>query len=236
MNIYNISSIYGLYNTMYQGSTSLNSIKLNRDYFQTDQKQSSSQLGGEALKYINGIKLSSKNIGTALKDLSGAAFTKKPTDSTEQNNSSKDRAIVAVEKLVKNYNDLYVEAVKRTNDQKAQNLASKMINISKTYSGSLSKVGIGFDGDGKMTLDTKKLNEALENGSLEQFFTQNNGKNYGFTNQLSRLADNVSSNTSNYVSRSEFGSDLTENFAYSSYGSLLQYNYLSTGWLFDYAF
>ena len=142
----------------------------------------------------------------------------------------------AVESFVKSYNDLYAEAAQKTNDPKAQNLATKMVNTSKIYFGSLSSIGIGFDGDGKMTLDTARLDEAAENGNLEKFFTENSGKNYGFTNQLSRLADNVSNNTSNYVSRSVFGNELTENFAYSSIGDMLQYNYLSTGWLFDYSF
>ena len=147
-----------------------------------------------------------------------------------------DYAKSAVEGLVKTYNDLFIEAAQKTNDPKAQNLATKMVNISKTYSGALSNMGIGFDSEGRMTIDAKKLEEAAENGSLEKFFTENSGKNYGFTNQLARLSENISLNTSNYVNRSTFWNDLTENFTYSGYGSPLQYNYLSTGWLFDYSF
>jgi len=138
--------------------------------------------------------------------------------------------------MVKSFNDLYSEALQRTNDPKAQNLASKMLNISSTYTRSLSSVGIGFDTSGKMTIDSKKLNEAAESGKLETFFTENSGRNFGFSNQIGRLADNVSRNTSNFVSSSQFGSKLGENFAYSSFGDLIQYNFLSAGSILDYLF
>jgi hypothetical protein len=134
------------------------------------------------------------------------------------------------------YNSLYSEAAQRTGDPKSQNLALKMVSISKAYPGSLSSIGIGFDNSGRMTIDTSKMNEAAESGKLEKFFTENSGKNYGLVNQLSRLSDSVSRNTSNYVSSSLFGSGLGENFAYSNYGNMIQYNYHSSGSLFDYMF
>ena len=241
-NTSNKTSIYGLYNVMYEGNMSLNSIKMNKSYFASSNDVfSASVLGGDALGYITSIKSASKDIVGVLNELSGAAFAKKGSistgdEETDATGGTTAYAKASVEKLVKSYNDLYVEAVKRSNDPKAQNLAVKMINISKTYSGSLSKIGIGFDSDGKMTLDSAKLNEAAESGKLEQFFTENSGKNYGFTNQLSRLAENVSRNTANYVSKSEFLSNLTENFAYSSYGDLIQYKFFSAGLIFDYSF
>ena len=143
-------------------------------------------------------------------------------------------AMSAVQNMVSSYNNLFSEAAQKTGDPKAQNLASKMVNISSTYSKSLSNVGIGFTNDGKMTIDTQKLNQAAENGKLQQFFTENSGKSYGFTNQLGRLADNVSRNTSNFVSSSMFGNNLGENFSYSRFGDLLQYNYLGAGSLLDF--
>jgi len=412
------TSIYNLYNSLYQGRTSLNNIRLSLDLFPSNKAQGLKPLGNDALNYVTNIKSASKNLSASLKELSGASFTKKtavssdpeiisakysgtkpgdikPTtikvdqiatgqsnegtqlvanaafgasgtnkfsiniggkatdfsvnvavgdsnsvvqqkmadainkagigvkatvetdtknnvstlkiEATGTGNNDKNKFTVsdvigslaaqtgannisgiakdavysvnggasrtsqsntvdlggglsvtlnkasdksvtisagsdmgyaksAVEGLVKSYNDLYSEAAQKTNDPKAQNLATKMINISKTYLSTLSNIGIGFDKDGKMTLDDKKLNAAAENGSLQKFFTENSGKNYGYTNQLSRLADNVSNNTSNYVSRSTFGNELTENFGYSGFGDLIQYNYLSAGWLFDYSF
>ena len=143
-------------------------------------------------------------------------------------------AIGQIESLVKNYNDLYAESAQRANDPKSQNLASRMIGISKTYNSSLSNIGIGFAADGRMTIDKEKLNKASESGQLERFFTQNSGRNYGFANQLGRLADNVQRNTSNFVSGSQFGNSLGEDFSYSSFGNLIQYNFLSAGSIMDF--
>ena len=142
----------------------------------------------------------------------------------------------AVENFIKSYNDLYSAAAQNVDDFKAQNLATKMINTSKVYLGSLTDIGIGFDKDGLMTLDSEKFDVAAKNGSLEKFFTENSGKNYGFTNQIAKLADNVTRNTANYVSSKQLGNSLMENFAYSGFAELIQYNYLSSGLLFDYSF
>lgn len=194
--------------------------------------------GQDAVYTINGgaaqtSKSNTVNLGNGI----SATFKKASEDNvTISRGQDTDRMKKAVDDLVKSYNDLYSEAVQKTNDPKAQNLASRMLNTAKPYSNALANVGIGFNGDGKMTIDTKQLDKAAESGKLEQFFTENNGKNYGYTNQLSRLADNVSRNTSNYVSSSQFGSALGENFAYSSFGDLVQYNFLSAGSIFDFSF
>ena len=423
MNVSNINSfnnktsVYGIYNSMYQGNMALNNIKLNRSYYYTNKAEESRMLGGDALKYVGGIKSASKNLSNDLRDLSASAFANKtavssdketmsveyngkwpssikpttvkvdqtaagqvnegtkmaadanygssgenkftinidgktteltvnvaagdtnsavqqkmadavnnanlgvkatvqndslanqstlkleanatgvndkskftiadttgdlvaktgadqmssdarnalfsvnggPQNTSQTNtvnigsglnvtfNKASDKEVTisagqdmayiktAVEGLVKSYNDLFSEAAQRTSDPKAQNLATKMINTSKTYSQSLSSIGVGFDNEGKMTLDETRFNQALESGRVERFFTENSGKNYGFTNRMSRLADDVSTNTSSYVGRAEFGNNLTENFSYSNTGNLLQYSYFSTGWMFDYS-
>ena len=237
----NKTSMYGLYDMLYQGNMALGSIKMNKAYFSSGNTTKTQTLNEDALQYVTSIKTASSNLSNALKELSSPAFKKTIETPAQDGGSStieKDLGYAkkSVENLVKSYNDLYVESVKRSNDSKAQNLAVKMINISKTYSSSLSKIGIGFDYDGKMTIDEAKFNEALENGSVERFFTENSGKNYGFTNTLSRLADNVSRNTGNYVSKSEFYNKLTENFAYSSFGNMIQYGYYGAGLVFDYSF
>ena len=165
-----------------------------------------------------------------------SATLKKASDEPVTVSRGKDVEIAKaqVEKMVKSYNSLFSESAQRVNDPKSQNLASRMVNTSKVYTSSLSNIGIGFDNSGKMTIDSKKLDQAAESGQLEKFFTENSGKNYGFTNQLARLSDNVTKNTSNFVSSSLFGSGLGENFSYSSFGDLIQYNYLSTGSIFDF--
>jgi len=147
-----------------------------------------------------------------------------------------DKAKSAVENMVKSYNNLFSAAAGNIGDPKAQGLASRMMNVSGAYSRSLSDIGITFNSSGRMTIDSQKLNQAAENGRLEQFFAENSGRNFGFAATLGRLADNVSTNTSNFVSSSMFGSSMGENFAYSGFGDLIQYNFLSAGSIFDYMF
>ena len=192
----------------------------------------------DALYSVNGGKEQSSKSNTV--DIGGGMNVtfKKASDKavTISQGMDLDFAKSSVNNLVKNYNDMYVEALKNAKDPKAEALASRLLNVSKTYSGSLSKVGIGFDKDGMMTINEAQFNKAAENGDLEKFFRENSGKNYGFTNQLGKLADNVSRNTSNYVSKSLFGSDLMENFSYSNAGSLMSYDFMSSGWLLDYLY
>ena len=192
--------------------------------------------GRNAQYSVNGGPVRTSRSNTVSLGSGVTATFKKASEEEVKVSRGKDMnyAIGQVGSLVKNYNDLYAESAKRNNDPKSQNLASRMVSISGTYTKSLSNIGIGFDTSGRMTIDEKKLNEAAESGALERFFTQNRGRNYGFANQLGRLADNVQRNTSNFVSSSQFGNLLGENFSYSSYGDLIQYNFLSAGSIMDF--
>ena len=197
-----------------------------------------SQEGRDAVYSVNGgaertSQSNNINLGNGV-----TATLKKASEEevTVSRGKNIDLAIATAENLVKSYNDLYVEAAQRTNDAKSQKLATKMVNTSKTYFNSLSEIGIGFNGDGKMTIDSKKMNQAAESGKLEKFFTENSGRNYGFTNQIGKLADSVSRNTGSYVSSSQIGKDLTDSLTYSGLGDLIQYNFLSAGSIFDYSF
>jgi len=145
-------------------------------------------------------------------------------------------AISAVESMARSFNNMFSAAAGNIADPKAQGLASRAINISSAYSRSLSEIGISFDGSGRMIVNSQQLSRAAENGKLEQFFMENRGKNFGFTASMGRLADNVSSNTSNFVSSSMFGNSIGENFTYSGIGGLNQLNVMGTGSLLDYMF
>ena len=145
-------------------------------------------------------------------------------------------AISAVESMVRGFNKMFVAAAANVTDPKAQGLASRSMNISAAYSRSLSDIGISFDAGGRMLINQQKLSQAAENGKLEQFFTENRGKNFGFAAMMGRLGDNVSTNTSNFVSSSVFGSSMGENFAYSGLGNSLQFNFLNSGSILDYMF
>ena len=194
--------------------------------------------GQDAVYTVNGgaTRTSSSNTVNLGNGISATLNKASDNEVTISRGQDIDRIKKAFDSLVKSYNDLYATAAQNTNDPKAQNLATKMVNTSKTYFDSLSSVGIGFDSDGKMTVDAKQMERAVESGKLEKFFTENTGKSYGFTNQLSKLADNVTRNTSSFVSSRQFGNALSENLTYNNYGNLLQYNFLSAGSIFDFSF
>jgi len=147
-----------------------------------------------------------------------------------------NRATSAVRDMVQSYNSLFSAAAQNAGDPRAQGLASRLLNISSAYSRSLQDIGIGFDNSGRMTINTDRLNQAAESGRLEQFFTENRGRNFGFTAQLGRLADNVSRNTSNFVTNSIFGNSMSTNFSYSGTGNSMQFNALNSGSIFDFMF
>ena len=221
-----MSMVSSLYGSMYQSNMSLYSYKLNNSRYPVNKAKAEPTLSAGSVQYVKNIKQGATKLASSLKTLSGGAAFDKETGI--------DRAKSAVNDLVMSYNDIYIEAAKNSSDPKAESLASRLLSVSKTYSGSLSEIGVGFDKDGKMTIDAKKLDKAAESGALEKFFKENSGKNYGFTYQLGKLAGNISSNTSDFVTKSGFGSSLTQNFSYSGIGSLQSYKYSSTGWLIDY--
>lgn len=235
MKVNSIGNNYGLlnlYSSMFQNNTAL-SGKLYKDLFPTNNKKDDASIGEGALSYVKNIKASSQSLSKSISKLSGMSYTGK---TEEEASKAQSASKSAVEDFVKNYNDLYSEAVQKADDPKAQKLATRLLNISKTYSGSLAGIGVGFDSDGRMKIDEKALDAAAGNGKLETFFTQNRGKNYGFTNQLANIADSVSHNTSAYVSSSVLGNSLMDNFSYSALGKTSQYSFLSAGWLFDYLY
>ncbi|MDL2225850.1 hypothetical protein LJC20_06650 [Eubacteriales bacterium OttesenSCG-928-M02] len=118
----------------------------------------------------------------------------------------KKQAINKVKELAESYNKVYNAALgNAADDPKANRLFTKMLNNTQTYMSSLNRVGIEFDADGRMKVNEEKMNAAVEDGTLESFFTEDSRRNYGFGNQLDRLATDVSLNTSNYVSQSAFG-------------------------------
>jgi len=139
-----------------------------------------------------------------------------------------------VEDMVKSYNNLFTTAAERTNDPRAQNLASRMLGIAGTHSNSLSSIGIGFDSSGRMTINSERMDSAAESGRLDKFFSENSGRNFGFTNQLGRLADSVSRNPGNFVSSSQFGIGLMGNTGYTGFGMPTQFNFFSSGSIFDF--
>ena|GEM_PF-3502638 len=261
----NLGNINSLFNTFAQGKTMMYANKLsNSKFLFPDSKEAGKApsnaagteketISSDTVSYINNIKGAAEDLSGALKALSAYSFDKTDekaddkTDATAANAADGDKAeatganqnkaaMSAVKDMVNSYNSLFSAAAENVNDPKAQGLASRLMNVSSVYSRSLSDIGIGIDGSGKMTIDEKKLEKAAENGSLEKFFTQDAGKNYGFTNQLEKIANNVANNTSAFVSSSSTGNSLSGNFGYSDFGNPTQMNVLRSGSVFDYSF
>jgi len=143
-------------------------------------------------------------------------------------------AISSVQSMVRSFNNLFTSAVNNVADPKAQNLSSRMINISSAYSRALSEIGISFDAGGRMTVNNVKLNQAAESGRLEQFFMENRGKNFGFSAMMGKLSDNVSTNTSSFVSNSAFGNSVNEGVSYSGLGNLLSFSSMKSASIMDF--
>ena len=204
---------------------------------QTGANQVSRQRQDAIYRVNNGPAQTSKsntvNLGNGL-----SATFKATSDQAVTVTRGRDMSMIrgVVENMVRSYNNLFSAAEGNVNDLKAQSLASRLMNVTIAYSRSLTDVGIAFDSDGKMKVDMNRLNQAFDNGKLEQFFTENNGRNFGFGATLGRLADNVANNTASFVTASSFGTGWSDNFAYTGFGSQFNLNFMGTGSIFDYMF
>ena len=187
----------------------------------------------DAIYRVNGGEAQVSRSNTVSLGNGVSATFKAASDEAVTVSKGKDMSYVrgVIENLVRSYNNLFSAAANNTNDFKAQSLASRLMNVTSAYSRSLSDLGIGFNGDGRMTIDSNKLNQAFETGRAEQFFTEGNGRNFGFTANLGRLADNVSNNSASFVSGS-----MGQNFAYSGFGNPIQQNFFGSGSILDYMF
>ncbi|MCL1828183.1 MAG: hypothetical protein FWG32_01670 [Oscillospiraceae bacterium] len=176
--------------------------------------------GAEQVSQSNTVSLSG-GVTATLKKAGGDPVTiSRGTDSAY--------AEKQVNEFVNNYNKLYGATLNNSNDPKAQRLFTSLVNTSKTYASKLADAGIEFDSNGYMKINEEQFKKAAENGNLEKFFTENNNKNYGFTNQISRISRQVQTNTAAYVSRNTL-TDYTANAASELLSSFAGLNYMNNG-------
>lgn len=128
------------------------------------------------------------------------------------------KAAGLVNDLVKGYNDI-IDAVKSNDTEKALQLNYQLALLTKTYSASLSRIGVSMGTNGRLEVNKDRLNSAAESGDLERFFTQDRGSSYGFANRLSRLAGEIQSNPMKYTDISSLGMSNFNNGLYSSFQS-----------------
>jgi flagellar capping protein FliD len=137
--------------------------------------------------------------------------------------------------MVRSFNNLFSAAAENT-DPRAQDLANRLLNTVRTFSRGLNEIGITFDDSGRMRINETRMNQAMESGRLEQFFTQNAGMNFGFTNQLERLASNVARNPGNFVTNTTTGGNFSGGSGGTGFGNPMHFGSINAGMLFDFMF
>jgi flagellar capping protein FliD len=165
---------------------------------------------------------------------------KKATDTPVKVSVDTDtkNAVNKVREMVNSFNGLLATAEDNKNDRGGYRLMNQLKGISSTYSVSLDRIGIGVSADGYLSIDSDKMQKAAESGELEKFFTQNGDTNYGFANKLSRVADTVSANPTDFIGKDKIHSSPTAgNNETLNYLQTYKYNSLiNSGLLFDLMF
>jgi flagellar hook-associated protein 2 len=98
----------------------------------------------------------------------------------------------AMRELVGGINDLLDAA---QNGPANNRLQTELGNLLRSYGPSLERAGIGADDNGRLQIDEGRLSAAAENGTLSALMNSPVTGNYGFTNNLNRIAENASGNT-----------------------------------------
>lgn len=131
-------------------------------------------------------------------------------------------AVDKVKSLVETFNS----ALKKSNELQGagtSRLSKDISDMTKTYSKSLSEIGINVFSDGSMKIDETKLNSAASNGKLQKMFQTD--ASYGFASRADRIADNMSK--SNYYADYETNpsSSASSKSSYSSLYGMYSKNY-----------
>ena len=228
--------------------------RISRRLFPQNKARDLSVLGEDAIRYVRNIMTASQSLTETLSELyRGNAFSEEnivATDFFSQNEDSVPEVTVSlttetsqfffaseiVQRIVSNFNTFHGEATRYSGDPKAKTLAQRLEFIARIHAERLADIGLDITEHGALSVDEERLEVAAESGRVEEFFMEEQGRAYGFTSQLERLAYNVTTHTYNYVSRDTRGDNLTENFSYTPPGVTLQYTAFNVGLLFDVTF
>ena len=228
--------------------------RISRRHFPANRARDVSVLGEGAIRYVHNVISASQSLADTLRELyesggfgSGSAvatdifsqaesFTGEVAVDTSATSGRFFFASEIVKRIVSNFNTFHGVASANSGDPKARNLAQRLEFIARIHIERLSEIGVDIELDGTLAVDTERLEFAAESGRVEQFFTEEQDRSYGFSTQLGKLSENVSRHTYNYVSRDTRGDNLTENFAYTPPGVTVQYSAFNVGLLFDVTF
>ena len=107
-----------------------------------------------------------------------------------------------INEMVRQFNTLLSNTADNRDDRGVDRLRRQLSGLSTSNAPSLAQVGISVDREGFMSVNSSRLNAAIENGSLDRFFNGDpHGASFGFANRLSRLAEDVAANPQRFMSR-----------------------------------
>lgn len=146
--------------------------------------------GATQTSKTNDVSLGNGVSVTLQRETAGAVTVNARNDTAAQ--------IDAAKELVNSFNNMLDTA--KSGSAGNNRLLNDLNNTRDSYALSLERLGITANNDGTLKVDDKKLGAAAENGSLNSFLGQTGSASYGFTNRLTRIADNVQYNSSAYSS------------------------------------
>ena len=127
--------------------------------------------------------------------------------------TDKNASVNAVREMVNAYNGLLSAAENNGGDRRTKNLLNELKGIVNTYMPQLKRAGIEITGEGYMKINEKKMDEAADNGALKKLFTgDGNSSSYGFAYRLSKSAEKVNDDPSNFVTKTENSNRLDAQF------------------------
>ena len=107
-----------------------------------------------------------------------------------------------INEMVRQFNTLLSNTADNRGDRGVNRLHNQLAGLSTSFAASLAQVGINVERSGLMSINSTRLNAAIEDGSLDRFLNEGRqGANFGFANRLSRIADDVTNNPHRYMSR-----------------------------------
>ena len=127
-----------------------------------------------------------------------------------------DQMLAAVKDFAESYNDT-LDGLQKTDSLNALEKGVSLVNTTKAYARTLSRIGISVGSDNRLTVDDEKL----KNASPETFRSLFSG-NYSYAN---KVADKAS-----YIGRA---ADLKAQVTYNVKGNLDYYNKMAVSMMFD---
>ncbi|OOM79947.1 hypothetical protein [Clostridium sp. BL-8] len=188
--------VSSIINSIYSSITSSDQAKISPKLseYLSDAKKDSEDL----VKIINKLYKEAKSKTSTIM---GVSFTSAELNS-DPSLSSTTKVTSTFTKLfgkfIKAYND-FVDHTDSYDDKGLKNLKKNMTKIINDQSSGLSDIGVTIDDKGKLKLDEDKCNDAVSKGKLGEFINNNKGRK-GFFYEIKKIAANLKSNNTYYLS------------------------------------